>query len=68
MLNQVLYNQFKIDKAIDFHKSDNAVFESSESLIVAEKRILVTEIQNVNTKNNRKVNLLDLNFSETRFM
>jgi len=66
MLDQVLYNQFKTDRAIGFHKPDSAVPEPSEGLVVAEERVPATGVQNVSTENDRKADLLDPNFPEAR--
>ena len=66
ILDQVLYNQSKIVKAIDFHKLDSAVFEPSEGLPVAEERVPATEVQNVSTKEDRQADLVDLHFPESR--
>ena len=57
MLDQVLHNQSKIDKAIGSRKLDSAVFESSEGLSVAEETVPATGVKNVRMENDRQADL-----------
>lgn len=61
MLDQVLYHQSTIDRAISVHSLDSAVLET---LPKAGERVLATGVQSVSTKRDRKADLLDSDFSE----
>ena len=66
MLDQVLHNQSKIDKAVSLHKLESAVFEPSEGLSIAEETVPTTEVQNVRTKKAKQAKLPP--FSESHLM
>ena len=57
MLDQVLHNQSKIDKAISLHKLDSDVFEPSEGLHIAEEMVPTTEVQDNMSKKERQADL-----------